>query len=57
MGLAHKILAFFAKKLVVDPIHRHRHMTAAIHESVKLPFVIDNKTFLVGAPDLEQEFF
>ena len=56
MGLAHQIAAFFREKLIIDPIHRDRYMAAAIHVGVKLPLVIDQKAFFIGASNRQQEF-
>jgi hypothetical protein len=57
MGLAHQIPAFFSKELIVDPIHSHRYVAAAIDVCVKLTSIIDEETFLVGAANREQKFF
>lgn len=57
VSLAHQVLALFGKKLIVDPIHRHRYVTAAIYVRVKLTSVIDDKTFFIGTSHREQEFF
>jgi hypothetical protein len=57
MRLTHQIVALLAKELIIDPIHRHRYVATAIHVSVKVALIIDDKAFLIGASNLEQEFF
>ena len=56
MGLTHQILALIGKELIVNPIHRHRYVTTAIHVSMKAAPIIDDKAFLVGTLDRKQEF-
>jgi len=56
MGLAHEIAALFREELIINPIHRDRYMPASIHVGVKLALVIDQKAFLVGASNRQQEF-
>jgi len=51
MGLAHEIAAVFGEELIINPIHRHRHMPAAIQVSVKLTLIVDHETFFIGAPN------
>ena len=48
MGLAHEIMALFREELIVNPIHRHRHVPTTIHVSMKPTLVIDQKAFLIG---------
>lgn len=57
VSLTHEILALLGEELIINPIHRHRHMTTTIHISVKLAFIIDDKTFFVRALDRKQKFF
>ncbi len=55
MRLAHQVASFFREELIVDPVHRHRHMAASIDVSVKLAVEIDQEAFLVGAANRQQE--
>src|SRR5262249_30334291 len=48
-------LLVFGEELVFDPIHRHRHMAAAVDVRVELPAVMDGETFLFAPVDVEKE--
>jgi hypothetical protein len=56
MSLAHEITPMFREKLIINPIHRNRHVPAAIHISVKLTMVVDQKAFFVSTSNRQQEF-
>jgi hypothetical protein len=56
MRLAHQVTAVLGEKLIINPVHRHRYMPAAIDVSVKLTRVVDHEAFLVSPSNRDDEF-
>src|SRR6202034_3680544 len=55
MGLTHQVAPALRKELVVNPIHRHRHVAASIHVSVEVTAEVDQKALFLGATHGHQE--
>src|SRR5216684_8968869 len=53
--LAHQVAPLLGEELVVDPIHRHRHVTASVDVGVEMAVVIDHEAFLVDAANRQHE--
>ena len=53
---AQDVASIFSQELIVDPVHRHRHMGAAVDVSEILAAIIHQETFCFPSLNRQQKF-